>query len=49
MLEYDRIDSSVGIDIKKANESKERKFIIIGTLKIFFFNMNHIFVMVAMV
>ena len=25
MLEYDRIDSSVGIDIKKANESKERK------------------------
>ena len=48
MLEYDRIDISEGIDIKKANASNA-KFVIIGTLKILVLNMNHIFVMVVIV
>ena len=49
MLEYDRIDISEGIDIKKTNASKSAKFVVIGTLKILVLNMNHIFVMVVMV
>ena len=48
-LEYNRIDISEGIDVKKANVSKNVKFVIIGTLKILVLNMNHIFVMVVMV
>ena len=49
MLEYDRIDISEGIDIKKQTHQKSAKFVIIGTLKILVLNMNHIFVMVVMV
>ena len=54
MLEYDRIDISEGIDIKKKKKKKKMhqksvKFFIIGTLQILVLNMNHIFVMVVMV
>ena len=49
MLEYNRIDISKGIDINKTNASKERKFVIIGTLKILVLSMSCIFAMVVMV
>ena len=49
MLEYDRIDTSEGIDIKKPKQQKNAKFVIIGTLKISVLNLNQIFVMVVMV
>ena len=49
MLEYDRIDISEGIDIKKQMHQKNVKFVIIGTLKISVLSMKHIFVMVVMV
>ena len=49
MLEYDRIDISEGIDIKKRINQKNVKFVIIDTLKILVLNMNHIFAMVVMV
>ena len=44
MLEYDRIDISKGIDIKKQTHQNNVKFVIIGNL-----NMNHIFAMVVIV
>ena len=49
MLQYDRIDISEGIDLKKQTHQKSVKFAIIGTLKMLVLNMNHIFVMVVMV
>ena len=51
MLEYNKIDISEGVDIKKNKQmhQKSAKFVIIGTLKILAFKMNHIFVMVVMV
>ena len=49
MLEYDRIDISVGTDIKKQMHQKNVKFVIIGALKISVLNMAHIFTMVVMV
>ena len=49
MLEYDRIDISEEIDLKKQTHQKSAKFVIIGNLKILLLNMNHIFVMVVMV
>ena len=49
MLEYDRIDISEGIDIKKQTHQKNVKFVIIGTLKISVLSMNHIFAVVVMV
>ena len=42
MLEYDRIDISKGIDIKKTNASKEYKTCHYCTLKISVLSMNHI-------
>ena len=49
MQEYERIDISEGIDIKKQMYQKSGKFVIIGTLKILVLSMNHIFAMVVMV
>ena len=50
MLEYDRLDISEGIDIKKKQmHQKGAKFVNIGTLKMLVSNMNHIFAMVVMV
>ena len=49
MLEYNRIDISEGIDIKKTNKLKEYKICLIGILKILVLNMNLIFVMVVIV
>ena len=49
MLEYDKIDISEGIDIKKQTHQKNVKFVIIGTFKILVLNMNHIFVMTVTV
>ena len=49
MLEYNRIDISEGIDLKKTNPSKKCKIIIICTLKILVLNMGRIFAMVVMV
>ena len=49
MLEYDRIDITEGIDVKKQTRRKNVKFVIVGTLKILVLNMNHTFVMVVMV
>ena len=46
MLEYDRIDISEGIDIKKQMHQMSVTFVIIGTLKILVLNINQIFVMV---
>ena len=48
MLEYDRIDIEEEI-VNKTNVSKNVIFVIVGTLKVFVLNMNHIFVMVVMV
>ena len=49
MLEYDGIDISKRIDIKKTNTPKSVKFVVIGTLKMLVLNMNHIFAMIVMV
>ena len=49
MLEYNRIDISEGIDIKKQIHQKSVKFVITDTLKISFLIMNHIFAVVVMV
>ena len=49
MLEYDIIDISEGVDIKKQTHQKNVKFVIIRTLKISVSNMSHIFTMVVMV
>ena len=49
MLEYDGIDISGGIDIKKQTYQKSAKFVITGILKTLVLNMNHTFAMVVMV
>ena len=50
MLEYDRIDISVGIDLDKTNLSKECDICHNWFfLKILVLNMNHIFAMVVMI
>ena len=49
MLEYDRIDVSEGIDVNKANSSKECDICHFDILKILVLNMNHIFAMVVMI
>ena len=49
MLEYDRIDISVGIDVNKTNASKNVIFVTIGILKMLVLSMNHIFSMVVMI
>ena len=49
MLEYDRIDISEAIDINEADAYQKVIFVIIGILKIFVLNRNHIFVMVVMI
>ena len=50
MLEYDKIDVSEGIDIKKKQMyQKSVIFVIIGTLKILVLSVNHIFAMDVMV
>ena len=48
MLEYDRIDTSEGIDVVRQMHQKSAKFVIIHTLKISILNMSRIFVMVVM-
>ena len=49
MLEYDRIDISEGIDIKKTNASIECKICHYWYFKDIGLNMNHIFEMIVMV
>ena len=49
MVEYNRIDISEGVDVKKPINQKNVKFVTIGTLKILVLNMNHTFVVVVMV
>ena len=47
MLEYDRIDTSEGIDINKINASKECDICYFGTLRLLVLKINHIFAIVA--
>ena len=50
MLEYDGIDISEGLDIKKKQmHQKSVTFVITGTLKILVLNMSRIFAVVVMV
>ena len=49
MLEYDRIDISEGIDIKKTNASKERKICPYWYFKDIGFKYERLYVMVVMV
>ena len=49
MLEYNRIDVSEGIDINKANASKERDICHYCIFYLKVLNMDHIFAMVAMI
>ena len=49
MLEYDRIDISEGIDVKKQICQKNVIFAIIGILKTLVLSMKSIFVMAVMI
>ena len=49
MLEYDRIDTSEGIDVNKKNYQKNVIFVIIGILKTLVLNMSLIFAMAVMI
>ena len=49
MLEYERIDISVGIDVNKTNLLKNVIFVTIGILKMLVLTMKIIFIMVAMI
>ena len=50
MPDYDKIDISEGIDIKKKQmHQKSVKFVTTSTLKILVLNINYIFAMVFMV
>ena len=49
MLEYNRLDISEGIDVNKANASKNVMFVIIGILKILIVGTNHILATAVMI
>ena len=49
MLEYNRLDISEGIDVNKANASKNVIFVIIGILKILIVGANHILATAVMI
>ena len=49
MLEYNRLDISEGIDVNKANASKNVIFVIIGILKILIVGTNHILATAVMI
>ena len=49
MPEYGRIDISEGIDVNKANASKNMIFVTISILKILALSMIDIFAMVVMI
>ena len=49
MLEYNRLDISEGIDVNKANTSKNVIFVIIGILKILIVGTNHILATAVMI
>ena len=49
MLEYNRLDISEGIDVNKANASKNVIFVIIGILKILVVGTNHILATAVMI
>ena len=49
MLEYERIDISVGIDVNKTNLLKNVIFVTIGILKMLVLTMKIIFIMDVMI